>query len=145
MIKLDCHIEHPHIKEVRENVLSKYLCSLIDRNKLAHIKEEVSDALGYGYGIGRIFPPNVNRTSIPDQLYLEYAQLNDPSIRINDIVSTGFEVAFDHIDGILKIKLTIMLDREEEEENTCLEQRSKEKILKNPLQALRMRVQDLKD
>ena len=145
MINLDCHIEHPRIKEVRENVLSRYLYSCIDRNDLAHIKAEVSDALGCGYDIGRIFPPNVNRTSIPDQLYLEYAQLNDPSIHINDIVSTGFDVVFDHIDGILKIRLTIMLDREEEEENKCLEQRSEETVLKNPLRALRMRVQGLKD
>jgi hypothetical protein len=110
MIKLDCHIEHPRIKEVRENVLSKYLYTFIDRNDLTNIKAEVSDALGYGYDIGRIFPPNVNRTSIPDQLYLEYARLNYPSISINDITSTEFEVVFDHNDGILKIRLTIIVN-----------------------------------
>ena len=110
MIELDCHIEHPRIKEVRENVLSRYLYTCIDRNDLANIKAEVSDALGYGYGNGRIFPPNVNHTAIPDQLYLEYAQLNDPSITIRDILSTEFEVLFDHTDGILKIRLTIVVD-----------------------------------
>lgn len=111
MIKLDCPIEHPHIKAVRENVLSKHLSGLMDRNDLAKIKIEVSNALRCGYSAGRIFPPGVNYSSIPDQLYLECAQLNDPSIRINDIASTEFEVVFDHIDGVLKIKLNIMVDR----------------------------------
>lgn len=111
MIKLNCPIEHPHIKAVRENVLSKHLSGLIDRNDLGKIKIEVSNALRHGYGAGKIFPPGVNYSSIPDQLYLECAQLNDPSIRINDIASTEFEVVFDHIDGILKIKLNIMVDR----------------------------------
>ena len=104
MIKLDCPIEHPHIKAVRENVLSKHLSGLMDRNDLAKIKIEVSNALRCGYGGGKIFPPGVNHSSIPDQLYLECAQLND-------IASTEFEVVFDHIDGILKIKLNIMVDR----------------------------------
>lgn len=123
MLELICPIEHPHIKEVRENVLSQYLYNFIDRNDLAHIKEEVSDAIRCGYDSGRIFPPGVNHSSIPDQLYLEWAQMNDPSIRISDIISTEFDVGFDPIDGTLKIKLTVMLDREEEEENKCLEQR----------------------
>lgn len=111
MIKLDCHIEHPHIKAVRENVLSKYLACLIDRNDLGKIKTKVSNALRHGYGVERIFPPGVNRSSIPDRLYLECAQLNDPSIHMNDITSTEFEVEFDHINGILKIIPTIMIDR----------------------------------
>lgn len=111
MIKLDCPIEHPHIKAVRENVLGKHLSGLMDRNDLAKIKIEVSNALRQGYGVGRIFPPGVNRSAIPDQLYLECAQLHDPSIRINDITSTEFEVEFDHINGILKIIPTIMIDR----------------------------------
>ena len=111
MINLNCHIEHPRIKAVRENVLSKYLSGLIDQNDLAKIKKEVSNALRHGYGVEQIFPPGVNRSSIPDRLYLECAQLNDPSIHMNDIASTEFEVIFDPIDGILKIKLTIMIDR----------------------------------
>jgi hypothetical protein len=123
MLELICPIEHPHIKEVRENVLSQYLYNFIDRNDLVNIKEEVSDAIRCGYDSGRIFPPGVNHSSIPDQLYLEWAQMNDPSIRISDIISTEFDVGFDPIDGTLKIKLTVMLDREEEEENKCLEQR----------------------
>ena len=123
MIELVCPIEHPHIKEVRENVLSQYLYNFIDRNDLVNIKTKVSDALRCGYDVGRIFPPGVNHSSIPDQLYLEWAQLNDPSIRISDIISTEFDLVFDPIDGTLKIKLTVMLDREEEEENKCLEQR----------------------
>ena len=115
MIRLDCPIEHPHIKAVRENVLSKYLSGLIDQNDLAKIKIEVLNALRSGYGgVGQIFPPGVNDSSIQDQLYLECAQLNDPSIHINDITSTEFEVVFDHIDGVLKIKFNIMVDREEE-------------------------------
>lgn len=117
MIKLNCPIEHPHIKAVRENVLSKYLSCLIDQNDLAKIKKEVSNALRHGYDVGKIFPPGVNDSSIPDQLYLECAQLNDPSIRMNDIASTEFEVAFDHIDGILKIQLNIIVDREEGTQN----------------------------
>lgn len=110
MIKLDCP-EHPRIKAVRESVSRKYLASIIDRNDIARIKIEVSNALRREYDGGRIFPPGVNYSSIPDQLYLECAQLNDPSVRINDIASTEFEVVFDHIDGILKIKLNIMVDR----------------------------------
>ena len=117
MINLNCHIEHPHIKAVRENVLSKYLSGLIDQNDLAKIKKEVSNALRCGYGGGKIFPPGVNDSSIPDQLYLECAQLNDPSIRMNDIASTEFEVVFDPIDGVLKIKFNIMVDREEGTQN----------------------------
>ncbi len=123
MLELICPIEHPHIKEVRENVLSQYLYNFIDRNDLVNIKTKVSDALRCGYDGGRIFPPGVNHSSIPDQLYLEWVQLNDPSIRISDILSTEFDLVFDPIDGTLKIKLTVMLDREEEEENKCLEQR----------------------
>ena len=115
MIRLDCSIEHPYIKAVRENVLSKYLSSLIDKSDLTKIKIKVSNALRSGYGgVGQIFPPGVNDSSIPDQLYLECAQLNDPSIRMNDIASTEFEVIFDPIDGILKIKFNIMVDRVEE-------------------------------
>ena len=110
MIKLDCP-EHPRIKAVRENVLSKHLASVINRNDIARIKIEVSNALRCEYDTGRIFPPGVNRSAIPDQLYLECAQLADPSIRINDITSTEFEVEFDHINGILKIIPTIMIDR----------------------------------
>ena len=110
MIKLNCS-EHPHIKAVRESVSRKYLASVIDRNDIARIKIEVSNALRREYDGGRIFPPGVNRSAIPDQLYLECAQLHDPSIRINDIASTEFEVAFDHINGILKIIPTIMIDR----------------------------------
>ena len=117
MIKLNCPIEHPHIKAVRENVLSKYLSGLIDQNDLARIKKEVSNALRQRYGVGKIFPPGVNYSSIPDQLYLECAQLNDPSIRMNDIASTEFEVIFDPIDGILKIRFNIMVDREEGTQN----------------------------
>ena len=113
MIKLDCPTEHPRIKAVRENVLSKYLSGLIDQNDLVKIKKEVSNALNYGYDAEKIFPPGVNRSSIPDRLYLECAQLNDPSIHMNDIASTEFEVVFDPIDGILKIRLNIMVDREE--------------------------------
>lgn len=123
MLELICPIEHPHIKEVRENVLSQYLYNFIDRNDLVNIKTKVSDAIRCGYDGGRIFPPGVNHSSIPDQLYLEWAQMNDPSIRISDILSTEFDLVFDPIDGTLKIKLTVMLDREEEEENKCLEQR----------------------
>ena len=111
MIKLDCPTEHPHIKAVRENVLSKYLSGLIDRNDLGKIKTKVSNALRHGYGVEQIFPPGVNRSSIPDRLYLECAQLNDPSIHMNNITSTDFDVVFDHIDGTLKVKLTIMIDR----------------------------------
>ena len=110
MIKLNCP-EHPRIKAVRENVSRKYLASIIDRNDIARIKIEVANELRREYDGGRIFPPGVNRSAIPDQLYLECAQLHDPSIRINDITSTEFEVVFDHIDGILKIKLNIMVDR----------------------------------
>ena len=110
MIKLDCP-EHPRIKAVRENVLSKYLASVINQNDIAHIKIEVANELRREYDAGRIFPPGVNRSAIPDRLYLECAQLADPSIRINDITSTEFEVAFDHINGILKIIPTIMVDR----------------------------------
>lgn len=117
MIKLDCPIEHPHIKAVRENVLSKYLSGLIDQNDLAKIKKEVSNALRHGYGVEKIFPPGVNDSSIPDQLYLECARLNDPSIHMNDIASTEFEVVFDHIDGVLKIKFNIIVDREEGTQN----------------------------
>ena len=123
MLELICPIEHPHIKEVRENVLSQYLYNFIDRNDLVNIKTKVSDAIRCGYDSGRIFPPGVNHSSIPDQLYLEWVHLNDPSIRISDILSTEFDLVFDPIDGTLKIKLTVMLDREEEEENKCLEQR----------------------
>ena len=54
MIKLDCPIEHPHIKAVRENVLGKHLSGLMDRNDLAKIKIEVSNALRCGYGGGKI-------------------------------------------------------------------------------------------
>lgn len=110
MIKLDCP-EHPRIKALRENVLSKYLASVINQNDIAQIKMEVSNALMREYDGGRIFPPGVNHTSIPDRLYLECAQLIDPSIRINDITSTEFEVVFDHINGILKIMPIIMIDR----------------------------------
>lgn len=110
MIKLNCP-EHPRIKAARESVSRKYLASIIDRNDIAQIKIEVSNALRREYDTGRIFPPGVNHSSIPDQLYLECAQLADPSIRINDITSTEFEVAFDHINGILKIIPTIMVDR----------------------------------
>ena len=111
MLELICPIEHPHIKEVRENVLSQYLYNFIDRNDLVNIKTKVSDAIRCGYYSGRIFPPGVNHSSIPDQLYLEWAQMNDPSIRISDIISTEFDVGFDPIDGTLKIKLTVMVDR----------------------------------
>lgn len=114
MIRLNCPIEHPYIKAVRENVLSKHLSCLIDQNDLARIKKEVSNALRQRYGAGKIFPPGVNYSSIPDQLYLECAQLNDPSIHMNDIASTEFEVIFDPIDGILKIRFNIMVDRVEE-------------------------------
>lgn len=110
MIKLDCP-EHPRIKALRENVLSKYLASVINQNDIAQIKIEVSNALRREYDGGRIFPPGVNRSAIPDQLYLECAHLIDPSIRINDITSTEFEVVFDHINGILKIMPIIMIDR----------------------------------
>lgn len=95
MLELICPIEHPHIKEVRENVLSQYLYNFIDRNDLVNIKTKVSDAIRCGYDGGRIFPPGVNHSSIPDQLYLEWAQMNDPSIRISDIISTEFDVGFD--------------------------------------------------
>lgn len=117
MIKLNSPIEHPHIKAVRENVLSKHLSGLIDQNDLVKIKTKVSNALNYGYGVEQIFPPGVNRSSIPDRLYLECAQLNDPSIHMNDIASTEFEVIFDPIDGILKIRLNIMVDRVGETQN----------------------------
>ena len=117
MIKLDCPIEHPHIKAVRENVLSKHLSGLMDQNDLARIKKEVSNALRQRYGVGKIFPPGVNYSSIPDQLYLECAQLNDPSNRMNDIASTEFEVIYDPIDGIMKIRFNIMVDPEEGTQN----------------------------